>query len=110
MSWIDVGHIDDIPLRGARLVKTRAGCVALFRTDAAEVFATSNTCAHRGGPLSEGIVHDRKVTCPLHNWVYSLETGEAQGADDGRIATYPVRVEGGRLMLDLGAVAARAAA
>ncbi len=100
MSWIDVGHIDDIPLRGARTVKTRGGCVALFRTGEAEVFATSGTCPHKGGPLAEGIVHGRKVTCPLHNWVFSLETGEAQGADEGRIATYPVRIEDGRLMLD----------
>lgn len=100
MSWIDIGALDDVPLRGARLVKTRLGCIAVFRTAEAEVFAASNTCPHRGGPLSEGIVHGRKVTCPLHNWVFDLETGEAQGADDGRIDTYPARVEGGRVLLD----------
>ena len=110
MSWIDIGALDDIPLRGARVVKTRAGCVALFRTAPEEVFATSNSCAHKGGPLSEGIVHDRKVTCPLHNWVWSLETGEAQGADSGRIDTYPVRVEDGRILIDGARVASRSAA
>ena len=110
MSWIDVGSIDDIPVRGARIVKTPAGCVALFRTDEAEVFAASDTCPHKGGPLSEGIVHGKKVTCPLHNWVFSLETGEAQGADEGRIDTYPLRVEGGRILLDGSAVAAKSAA
>ena len=46
MNWIDVGHIDDIPLRGARLVKTGQGCVALFRTGPDEVFAVSDTCPH----------------------------------------------------------------
>lgn len=110
MSWLDIGPIDDIPLRGARIVKTHAGCVAVFRTDVDEVFATSNTCAHKGGPLAEGIVHDRKVTCPLHSWVYSLETGEAQGADEGSIATYPVRLENGRILLDGAALRARSAA
>lgn len=110
MNWIDVGALDDIPLRGARVVRTAAGCVALFRTDEAEVFATSNTCAHKGGPLSEGIVHGRRVTCPLHNWVWSLETGEAQGADEGRIDTYPVRVESGRILIDGTRLAARSAA
>ena len=110
MSWIDVGSLDDIPLRGARVVKTRAGCVALFRTAEAEVFATSNACPHRGGPLSEGIVHGRQVTCPLHNWVWSLETGEAQGADDGRIDTYPVRIDAGRILLDATRLGARAVA
>ena len=110
MTWTDIGALTDIPLRGASIVRTPAGCVAVFRTAEAEVFATSNTCAHKGGPLAEGIVHGRKVTCPLHNWVYSLETGEVQGADDGRIATYPIRVEDGRLLLDLDAVAAAQAA
>ncbi len=110
MNWIDVGAIDDIPLRGARLVKTPMGCVGLFRTGEAEVFAASDTCPHAGGPLSEGIVHGRKVTCPLHNWVFSLETGEAQGADEGRIDTFEVRIEGGRILLDGAALARRSAA
>ena len=110
MSWTDIGALTDIPLRGARIVKTPAGCIAVFRTDEAEVFATSNKCAHKGGPLAEGIVHGKQVTCPLHNWVYSLETGEAQGADEGSIATYPVKIEDGRLLLDTDAVTARNAA
>ncbi len=57
--------------------------IALLRTASDEVFALENRCPHKNGPLSEGIVHDRKVTCPLHNWVISLESGEATGADKG---------------------------
>ena len=110
MTWIDIGHIDDIPLRGARLVKTHAGCIAVFRTAAAEVFAASNTCPHKGGPLAEGIVHGQSVTCPLHNMVFDLNTGQAQGSDQGQIAVYPVRIEGGRILLDADALAARSAA
>ena len=109
MSWIDIGAVEDIPLRGARIVKTAVGCVALYRTDEAEVFAASNTCPHKGGPLSEGIIHGRSVTCPLHNWVFSLETGEAQG-EDGQIDTFPVRLEAGRVLLDGEAVGRRSAA
>ena len=110
MTWTDIGAVADIPLRGARRVKTAKGCIALFRTGEEEVFATSNTCAHKQGPLAEGIVHGRKVTCPLHNWVFDLNTGEAQGADDGRISTYPVRLEDGRILLDGAAVSRRSAA
>lgn len=100
MSWIDIGAIDEIPVRGARKVKTKLGCLAVFRTDETTVFATSNVCPHKQGPLNEGIVHGTKVTCPLHNWVFDLETGVAQGADEGRIATYAVRVEDGRILID----------
>lgn len=109
MPWIDVGAIDAVPERGARLIKTALGCVAVFRTGPEEVFAASNTCPHKGGPLVEGIVHGQSVTCPLHNWVFDLNTGEAAG-EDGRIATYPVRVEAGRILIDGRALAARSAA
>lgn len=110
MSWIDIGALSDIPPRGARLVKTDAGCVAVFRTGADEVFALDDACPHKGGPLSEGIVHGRAVTCPLHNWVISFETGQAQGADDGAVDTYEVRLENGRLLLDASRLTARSAA
>ncbi|MEC7256538.1 MAG: nitrite reductase small subunit NirD [Pseudomonadota bacterium] len=110
MSWIDIGHIDDIPLRGARTVKTHSGCIAVFRTGADEVFATGNACPHKGGPLSEGIVHGTRVTCPLHNMVFDLATGQAQGADNATIATYPVRIEEGRLLLDAAALSPSQAA
>lgn len=99
-TWIDIGALEDIPVRGARVIKTRAGCVALFRTGADEVFAIDDTCPHKAGPLSEGIVHDRAVTCPLHNWVISLETGQVRGPDEGHVRTYGVRVDDGRILLD----------
>ena len=110
MSWIDIGAIDDVPLRGARVLKTRVGCVAVFRTAEDEVFATSDRCPHKGGPLSEGIVHGQSVTCPLHNWVFDLNTGQAQGADEGQIATYGVRLDAGRILIDSSALGQRTAA
>ena len=109
MNWIDIGHIDDIPLRGARKIRTAAGCVALFRTGTDEVYAAADRCPHKGGPLSEGIVHGQSVTCPLHNWVFDLNTGQARG-EDAQIATYPVRLEDGRILIDATRLAARSAA
>ncbi len=99
-SWIDIGHLDDIPERGSRIVRTALGCVAVFRTIGNEVYAIDDRCPHKGGPLSEGIVHGRSVTCPLHNMVISLESGAAQGADSGRVNSYPARVDAGRILLD----------
>jgi nitrite reductase (NADH) small subunit len=110
MSWIDIGNIEDIPLRGARVLKTPAGCVAVFRTGENEAFAAADRCPHKGGPLSEGIVHGQSVTCPLHNWVFDLNTGGAQGPDEGQIDTYPLRLEGGRILIDGASVGQRSAA
>lgn len=99
--WIDIGSLDDIPRQGARVVKTKRGCIAVFRSACDEVFALDDRCPHKGGPLSEGIVHDKSVTCPLHNWVISLESGAAQGADKGQVRSHRLKVEGGRIMLEL---------
>ena len=100
-NWVDIGALDSIPVEAARLVKTDTGCIAVFRTGQTEAYAISNTCPHKGGPLAQGIVAGKFVTCPLHNWVISLETGKAQGADVGAVATYPLKIETGRLMLDI---------
>lgn len=101
MNWLAIGNISDIPLRGARCVKTPQGKIAVFRTAENEVFAIEDHCPHNGGPLSQGIVHGAAVTCPLHNWVISLETGQALGADEGAVRTIPVRNEEGALSIAL---------
>jgi nitrite reductase (NADH) small subunit len=107
---IAIGSLDDIPREGSRVVYAGTIEIAVFRTATDEVFAIDNRCPHRGGPLSEGIVHGAFVTCPLHNWVISLQTGKAQGADKGCVRTIPVSVDHeGRLALDLPAEAYAAA-
>ena len=98
-DWVEIGRIEQIPRRGARCVNTPAGKIAVFRTAEDQVFALENRCPHKGGPLSEGIVHGGAVTCPLHNWVFDLSTGEAQGADEGQVRTFPVSVSDGRIFM-----------
>ncbi|MCO5066469.1 MAG: nitrite reductase small subunit NirD [Rhizobiaceae bacterium] len=101
MDWLRIGHIDDIPRRGARCVTTPQGRIGVFRTADDRVFAIEDHCPHKGGPLSQGIVHGASVTCPLHNWVISLETGQALGADEGTVKTIPLRLEDGVIKMAL---------
>ncbi len=109
MSWIVIGSLSDIPRRGARCLETPEGKIAVFRTADDRVFALDDHCPHKGGPLSQGIVHGASVTCPLHNWVISLETGEALGADEGCVRTVSIKVEDGRLFIALKSQTYRAA-
>ena len=109
-QWVDIGALDQIPVRGARVVKSPAGCIAVFRTAENQAFAIEDACPHKAGPLSQGIVHGTSVTCPLHNWVISLETGKAQGADEGRVATIAVKIEAGRILLDRASLPVESAA
>jgi nitrite reductase (NADH) small subunit len=109
-SWLDIGALDSIPVQGARVVKAAQGCIAVFRPSRDAVFALEDRCPHKAGPLSQGIVHGNAVTCPLHNWVINLETGSAMGADEGAVRTFPLRIANGRILIDLAAFTARAAA
>jgi nitrite reductase (NADH) small subunit len=93
MDWIEVGDISDIPRLGARVVNTAEGDIAVFRNASDEIFAVLDRCPHKGGPLSQGIVHGHSVTCPLHNWVLGLDDGMAKAPDEGCVKTYPVKVE-----------------
>ena len=93
MDWIEVGSINDIPRLGARVVKSEHGDIAVFRNASDEVFALLDSCPHKGGPLSQGIVHGKSVTCPLHNWVLGLDDGAAKGPDEGCATTFSVKVE-----------------
>lgn len=105
MNWVVIGSISDIPRRGARCVVTASGKIAVFRTAEDRIFAIEDRCPHKGGPLSQGA----SVTCPLHNWVISLETGKVQGADQGCVRTIPIKVEGETLFMALETQTGRAA-
>jgi nitrite reductase (NADH) small subunit len=97
--FFEIGALDEIPRLGARSVRTPRGDIAVFRTADDLVFALRDACPHKQGPLSQGIVHGTSVTCPLHGWVISLETGEAMGLDHGCAARFAVKVEDGRVWL-----------
>ena len=100
-AWAAIGRLDDIPRRGARCVNSPLGRIAVFRTMDDKVYATEDRCPHKGGPLSQGIVHGGAVTCPLHSQVIALDTGLVQGPDEGRVRTFPVRVDAASGALEL---------
>ncbi len=101
VKWLEVGPVDEIPRQGARVVRTAEGDIAVFRTLDDAIFALRDRCPHKGGPLSQGIVHDHKVACPLHDWKIHLDTGEAVAPDEGCAARFPVEVRDGVIFLSL---------
>ena len=98
-NWIEIGNIEDIPRLGSRVVDNSGKEIAIFRTASDEVFALRNSCPHKNGPLSEGIIHGNTVTCPLHNWNIDLESGEAQAPDKGCARKYEVKLDGDKILL-----------
>lgn len=109
-KWITVGCLDDIPPLGARIVQMPGLDIALFRAADGRIFALEDRCPHRNGPLSQGMVHGTRVTCPLHDWRIDLDSGEAVAPDQGCVRTFPVRVGDGVIELDIGPAALGASA
>ena len=109
-DWLDIGWVDEIPLRGSRVVQVTGGDdIAVFRTGDGKVFALRDRCPHKHGRLSQGMVHGGAVACPLHNWRISLSSGEALGEDKGCTPTVPVRIDAGRVLIHRAATLAAAA-
>ena len=105
-AWIEVGSTADILPRTARRYRAPVGDVAIFRTGDDMFYALIDKCPHKGGPLSQGIVHGHAVTCPLHAWNIDLATGRPQGPDSehGCATTVPLQIRDGRIFLAAGLV------
>ena len=100
-NWTSICRVDDIPVLGSRTVRRPAGMdVAIFRNADGGVFALLDRCPHKGGPLSQGIVFDKRVACPLHNWTIGLKDGCAQAPDEGCTPRFAVQVTDGVVHLD----------
>jgi nitrite reductase (NADH) small subunit len=108
-EWLEIGSIDDVPFRGSRVVTTQQGDIAIFKSAEGRVFALWDKCPHKGGPLSQGIVHGESVTCPLHNWVIGLETGDVKGPDQGCARKIKSKVEEGVVYIEAAALFTQAA-
>jgi nitrite reductase (NADH) small subunit len=108
-QWQLICAVQDIPMLGARRVARARGLpVAVFRADGDAVYALLDRCPHKGGPLSQGIVHGSQVACPLHNWNIQLANGKAVEPDEGCTPSFACKVEDGKVYLDAQELATRA--
>ncbi|MGD9695575.1 MAG: Rieske 2Fe-2S domain-containing protein [Thermoleophilia bacterium] len=98
---VAVARLEDIPRLEGRPVTIGGRRVAIFRTPGGPR-ALVDACPHRGGPLSDGLVGDDCVVCPLHGRRVSLSTGEVDGRPDERVETVPVTERDGWLYVEVG--------
>jgi nitrite reductase (NADH) small subunit len=100
-DWIKVCLLSDIAPLGSRVVASTQGAIAIFRNADNQVFALHDKCPHKGGPLSQGMVHGDTVTCPLHGWKLGLKEGQAVAPDKGCARSFAVKAEAGSVWLQL---------
>lgn len=97
-EWLAIGWAADVPLLEGRSVEVDGRRIAVFRLPDGWA-AIDHACPHKAGPLSDGIVADRCVTCPLHNQRFSLVTGAREDAAGQGVRTYEIRERDGQLEL-----------
>jgi ferredoxin-NADP reductase/nitrite reductase/ring-hydroxylating ferredoxin subunit len=102
---IRVASAAEIPPGSARLVEAKGNRIALFNVGG-RYYAIDDTCSHQGGPLSEGALEGRVVTCPWHGARFDVTTGAVLGPPAQRgVAAYPVRLSGPDLFVEIPAAA-----
>ena len=99
-SWIDVASSKDLAEGAAIEATVEDRILAIFRTSDG-IFALDGMCAHQGGPIAQGIVEHKCVTCPWHGWQYELETGIQTINRQPLQETFPVRETEGRIEVKL---------
>ena len=99
--FIKVAATDELADEQAKLIELEGQKIALFHVGGA-FYALSDTCTHRGGPLTEGEVEGAEVTCPWHGAKFDIRTGAVVGPPAPQaVKSYPVRVTGADVEIEV---------
>lgn len=101
-TWIDVVAQDAIPDEDVMAVDVGGRELAFYGVDG-QVYVTDNICTHGHARLSDGFLEGTEIECPLHQGKFDVCSGKAMCAPlTVDIRTYPVKIENGRVFVDLG--------
>lgn len=102
-NWVEACAADDIEEEDVIRFDRDGRTFAIYRSPDDEFYATDGLCTHEQVHLSDGLVMDEIIECPKHNGRFDYRTGEAKGAPVCvDLKTYPVKVDGGTVFIDLG--------
>ena len=95
-----VAELAELTPGTARVVQVGELEIALYNVDG-HIYATENTCCHRGGPLGDGDLDATTITCPWHMWRFDVRTGNCINSPGDYVRTYEVHIEEGTVRLGL---------
>ncbi len=103
MAELTVCPLDELPPGTMKLVHAGEISVGVYNVDG-ELYAIEDRCSHDDGPLVEGDWEPEEavVVCPRHGSRFDIRTGRPLTLPAFEpVATFPVRVDGGRVMLEV---------
>ena len=95
-----IATVDDVPPGSCKTFQIGDTTIVIYNVDG-NFYATTNTCAHQGGPLGDGLFEASVVTCPWHAWQFDVSTGEAVFDPGVKIDCYPVHVDGDDILVEI---------
>lgn len=101
MAFLRAVRKEEVPPGTIRELQIDGKVFALANVDG-QFYAINNTCLHRGGPLGQGVMEGKNVTCPWHGWEYDVTTGKACMNESVGVECYAVEVRGDDLFVDVG--------
>lgn len=101
--WISAGAIQDIDEEDVIRFDHENQTYAIYHLEKGRFFATSGLCTHEQVHLADGLVMGQTIECPKHNGRFDIPSGKAKGAPVCvDLCTFPVKIEGDRIWIDLG--------
>lgn len=101
MAFARAAEASEVPPGTIREVKVGSTLIALANVGGT-FYAINNTCLHRGGPLGQGQLEGKTVTCPWHGWQFDVTTGKANMNPNAGVACYAAEQRGDQVFVDVG--------
>lgn len=93
--------LTELPAGACREALVAGRALAFFNVDGV-VYALSNSCVHRGGPLGQGMLDGTTVMCPWHAWTYDVTSGCSTVNPELKVDRFDVKVEDGHVFVKVG--------
>jgi 3-phenylpropionate/trans-cinnamate dioxygenase ferredoxin component len=102
-NWVAACAISDIADEDLKRFDHAGRTFAIYKSPEGTFYATDGLCTHEQVHLCDGLVMGHIIECPMHNGRFDYRTGAAKGAPACvDLKTYPVKVEGERVLVDVG--------
>jgi nitrite reductase/ring-hydroxylating ferredoxin subunit len=102
MAFVRAAKASDIPVGTIQEVQVDGKAIAIANVEG-KFYAIDNTCLHRSGPLGQGDLQGKIVTCPWHGWQYDVTTGQVVHNPSAAVARYAAELRGDEVFVHLAA-------
>lgn len=99
-DFVKVAKKSQLEAGRGTIVEVEGNSIALFSIEG-KIFAIKNVCPHATGPVGEGDLEGKVVTCPWHGWQFDVTSGANQMNPEIKVETYPVKIEGEDVLVQI---------